>query len=194
MPLKETLLSLITKRERYIILDVGSGYLDHCSEIFKFMNPRVIRMDANKGVKPDVVHNIKKQFPKEHIGKYDLVFVSHVLEHIERNEVVNVTKNIAEAVKPGGQLMISVPALEWAAKQLMSGLDTTNVQLVLYGEQINEYQYHRCGFTLAALKALVEKELKDFEVQNVWREPFQLGYRDKIENALQNIVLAVKNG
>ena len=138
------------------ILDVGSGIGNEgmIKAFFGDVEKEVIRLDINPEVNPDILHDITQPLPEEHIGKYDIVFSSHMLEHMERAQVFPVMRNIASAVKNLGEVWIIVPDLKWAAQEILAGRDGMQVQGLLYGAQRpgNPWDIHKSGFTLNALR------------------------------------------
>lgn len=57
------------------------------------------------------VYNLESDtsFYNEHDGYFDFVIMSHVLEHIQKNEVIKQLKLIRGLIKPGGGLIVMVP-------------------------------------------------------------------------------------
>ena len=135
------------------ILDYIHQYLPHwdSEEI------QITRMDSNKDVKPDILHDILKPMPQELYRKYDLVFMSHVLEHIPWRHSVSVAHEVAGLVKPGGYFLLSVPSIEWACKEILRGNFNLTVMMTIYGGQDDEWLVHKCGFTRSALQMLSDR-------------------------------------
>lgn len=136
------------------ILDVGSGVTNGPEA--SWPNAEVWRMDIDDELHPQIIHDITKPFPEEIKGMFDIVYCSHVLEHISWREVASTLKNMSEAVKDGGQIYIIVPDIAWACKMILEGKYTYSVLGVLYGAQFNEWQYHKTGFTKEALSMMVK--------------------------------------
>ena len=121
------------------------------------VNVEWTRLDIDPGVKPDVVHDMRVRLPEELRGKFDIVWCSHMLEHVGWREVEMVFGHLVEAVAPGGKLMVVVPDLQWACKRILSGVFDFGVLGVLYGGQVSEPDFHRNGFTPSTLKMLAER-------------------------------------
>lgn len=174
------------------ILDVGCGekggiidsYLDSIE------NKEITRLDIDPAAKPDVLHDITKPLPEEYRGKFDLVFCSHVLEHIDRRDVIQTLRNVASGLKNLGELWIIVPSLDWLAKEILKHRDGTHVQGLLYGAQRNEWDYHRSAFTLNALRVIVE--ICGLMIRKAYQAPFTLMMDGKEWEAIQNIVIAAR--
>ena len=99
----------------------------------------------------------------------ECIYASHLLEHISHRilpEVLTVWKN---KLQDGGELILNVPDLVWASKQVLkyeSGqiLDSqvydtfegnTGLQSIFYGTHEHEGEYHKAGFTKKSLTALL---------------------------------------
>ena len=56
-------------------------------------------------------HNLEeeKDFFEKHIGAYDYVIMSHVLEHVPKEEMVDLLKKIMSIIKLDGKLIVMVP-------------------------------------------------------------------------------------
>jgi 2-polyprenyl-3-methyl-5-hydroxy-6-metoxy-1,4-benzoquinol methylase len=188
----DNLVSRLAKK-KFLVLDAGSSD-GNCKEMFGKLGIKcdVERLDIDPNTKPDILHDLRKPLPEQCVGRYDLVYCSHVLEHIEREQVANVAKYLVDGIKVGGQLIVAVPSLEWACKKVVMELDDIFVQLVLYGDQSVEFQYHKCAFTVSSLKKLID--MTGLEVQKVWQEWFNIVWLGKTMPALQNVCLAVRRG
>lgn len=176
------------------VLDVGSGpdsVAKGVLESIGLTNLEVTRLDGSKKVHPDIVHDIRKPFPSELKGAFDIVYASHVLEHIDRDKVVQTAKEIASCVRNGGEVWFVVPSMEWAAKQIMDEHDTIGVQAVIYGGQDNPWQYHKVGFTLNALRYVAETEC-GLIVRRAVQSPLFIRKAGKDYDALQNIVVGMR--
>lgn len=172
------------------ILDVGCGKESVAQLVFQADDKKITRLDAFEENKPDVLHDITKPLPEELKGSYDIVYASHVLEHIDRESVHITIKNLVDALAPMGELWITVPSLEWAARELLANHDGVHVQLMIFGGQNNHLDYHRCGFTLRSLRKMME--LNDLIVRKAYQAPFQISYGDKFFDCVQNIVIGLK--
>ena len=116
-----------------------------------------IRLDANAGCEPDIVASVTDLGD---IGEFDIVYCSHVLEHVYPHEVHKVISEFHRVLKPGGKAIIIVPDLEDAKATEdvlyvspagpITGLD------LMYGmrEMIedNPFMAHHCGFVSDTLK------------------------------------------
>jgi len=110
-------------------------------------------VDIREECQPDFRCDIR-QLPFDN-GSFDIIFSSHVLEHFDREEHIQLLKEWLRVLKPEGEVRIVVPSIEWAAKKLVEGIVDNDVMNVLYGAQSNPYDFHKTGFTPLTLSALV---------------------------------------
>ena len=120
-------IGLVPKEAKYV-LDIGCGAGDN-GEILKDMGYTVDGITiseeeksvAQKIMRNVYVHNVEQGLPRAISGKYDVIILSHVLEHICYPQ--QLLKDIHGILNPGGSLIIALPNLmhfrsRW---QLMKG-------------------------------------------------------------------------
>lgn len=86
------------------------------------------------------------------------VFSSECLEHFPWQQTAEVVAEWARLVEPGGILKIQVPDFVAAAQQLLSGdsLETDlAMQQIIFGGQVNEFDFHYAGLTHRTLPQFV---------------------------------------
>ncbi|RLC83659.1 MAG: hypothetical protein DRJ03_16505 [Chloroflexi bacterium] len=168
------------------VLDIGAGKV-----IIPIECDKLVRLDANKENGPDIVHDIMNPLPKKLIGEFDMVYMSHVLEHIPRPHVLTALRNVVEAVKPGGEMWIIVPSLEWMVSSYDRFRPTTSMfHLSMFGGQQNEFDYHYSAFSLYDLRYIMEGI--GLAVRDAYQTPFQIQYGDKVGEGKQNISIGVR--
>lgn len=125
-----------------------------------------INTDIRREVNPDIVWDSRYQLDdNRYIGKVDLIYARHVLEHFTKEEAINVIKNWYDILKKGGTLHIIVPNIEFHAKQLL-GMSKSNLNNQLehamagfYGwdreETGGKYSRHLWGYTFGTLRHLL---------------------------------------
>lgn len=174
------------------ILDIGSGKESVASLVFSHIEDKeIVRLDADANLNPDIIHDITKELPKELKGQFDIVYVSHVLEHIDRSFVIGTFINLSAALKNLGEMWIIVPSMEWAAQEILNQRDGRHIQGMIWGGQNTSWDYHRCGFTLSALRQLFE--LTGLVVRKAYQSPFGIVLDgDKQVNCVQNVVIGAK--
>ena len=172
------------------ILDVGSGSGSVAKTVFANLDPEVVRLDGTPETNPDILHDITTPLPDELKNAFDIVYVSHVLEHIDRMKVIETFRNIIPAVKNYGEVWVIVPSLEWAANEIINYRDGIHVQMNVFGGQTYAFDYHKCGFTLVGLRQVVE--LCGLFVRKAYQSPFGIVFNGKEYPSLQNVVVAIR--
>jgi hypothetical protein len=173
------------------ILDIGSGPQSVASAIFSGIEDKeIVRLDASLDVNPEILHDITQPLPEELRSNFDLVLASHVMEHVERSRVVEAFRNAMSAVKNLGEVWIITPSLEWTANEVINKRDGVHVQALLYGTQDSSWDLHRCGFTLASLRQMVE--LCGLIVRKAYQSPFTVMMNGREYQCIQNIVIGAR--
>lgn len=92
-----------------------------------------INLDLYKS-KDVLYHNIKKKLPFIN-NSVDVIYHSHVLEHLEKDEAENFIKDCFRILKPGGIMRVVVPDLEQIAREyivnLEKGFESMNKNIIL---------------------------------------------------------------
>jgi len=126
---------------------------------------RVLRLDIDPGVKPDVVASITDMAAVAD-ASVDVVWSSHNLEHLFAHEVPQALGEFWRVLKPGGRALIMVPDLQQVALRVAE--DRSDEPLyesaagaifpldVIYGHPEalasgNHFMAHRTGFTARRL-------------------------------------------
>lgn len=124
------------------ILDIGCGELVR-QELAD--EGELVRVDIREEANPDYRCDIR-QLPFGD-GEFDVVFSSHVLEHLPRNEFKSTLEEWIRVLKPGGELRFILPNIKWAAERVLKDEITADVLNVLYGAQSNPFDFHYNGLT-----------------------------------------------
>jgi len=170
------------------ILDIGSGVAD-IAGVFP-PDAEIVTLDIDKKLKPDYLHDITKPLSKKHRGIYDAAICMHVLEHIKLNDIEKTFGNIVSSLKDGGQLLLAVPSLEWCARELLKDKTSPAVLGSLYGSQDNPYQFHKSGFKIIWLRALMARW--NMAVQSAKQTSFKVDVNGKEHIAVQNVIIGIK--
>lgn len=99
----------------------------------------------------DIVGDIRdlSQFEDESL---EMIYASHVLEHVPQNEVTKTLQGIYRVLRKDGYFYCSVPNLEALAKLFLSEklrLDQRwGVMEMIFGAQKDENDFHYVGWTL----------------------------------------------
>jgi SAM-dependent methyltransferase len=153
-----------------VVLNVGCGFPGQAVPAsFRGADWRELRLDIDPSVVPDIVCSMTDMTPIA-TGSIDAIWSSHNLEHLFRHEVPVALAEFLRVLRPGGQLLLTLPdlqkiaeliaadALEDAAYQSPSGpispLD------MIYGHvasvaQGNIHMAHKTGFTAHTLNQLL---------------------------------------
>jgi predicted SAM-dependent methyltransferase len=92
------------------------------------------------------------------------IYASHVLEHFYHslnNELITTLKEWHRVLKPGGQLLISVPDLKtlcwlYLNPNLMA-IERHQLMRIIFGGQTNSYDVHKVGFDFETLSLYLEE-------------------------------------
>lgn len=141
------------------VLDVGANRFDRVSEMYPELEHELVRMDIDPEVKPDYVHDITQPLPDELHQAFDIVMASHVLEHLSWRNVIQAANNIAACVKPEGKLVILVPDVEWAAREILNKKGNIDLGVLgtVYGGQTGPWDFHVCGFSMEVMRQMIER-------------------------------------
>lgn len=139
----------------------------------------------------DVIDDILKlqRFPNDFAEQ---IYACHVLEHLPHSLVIPTLKRWMQVLKPGGELRISVPDIDrivqiysknWGHFQTKGNSPWIGL---LYGGQLDPYDYHKTGFNFCWLSMLLEESgfegieeyqhfphfIKDIEDASLAQAPF----------------------
>lgn len=102
-------------------------------------------------------------------GTCDVIYASHLLEHISHTKVPYVLERWYKKLKPGGKLIINVPDFEWVCKQvlrfesgqILSGVFSDfegdrGLQSIIYGTHSHDGEYHKAAFTKLSLWEMLD--------------------------------------
>ena len=89
-------------------------------------------------------------------GPFDCILLATHLQTVQRQHVVQVLSKLADELVDGGRIIATVPALEWACKEIAANLDNMGLApyTALYGMSDVPYL---CGFTMPWLRMSFEE-------------------------------------
>jgi SAM-dependent methyltransferase len=99
------------------VLDFGCGFGQNLHALKRLgfesaegcdINSRAILSCVENGLKVSNL-DISSDFYDNQLDYYDIVYATHVLEHIPIDAVVDVLRSIKKILRPGGKVVISVP-------------------------------------------------------------------------------------
>lgn len=87
----------------------------------------------------------------------DELMALHLVEHFFRWEIPEVLAEWKRLLKPGGLLVLELPNIEAACKNLLAGMDDQMGMWPLYGDWSHRdpYMMHKHGYTPRTIEALV---------------------------------------
>jgi predicted SAM-dependent methyltransferase len=154
-----------------IVLNVGCGYPARQSlhPLFQGFEWRELRLDIDPSVNPDFICSMTDMQPIES-GSIDAVWSSHNLEHLHRHEVPVALAEFIRVLRPGGQMLLTLPDLQKIAELVASdGLEDeaylspsgriTPLDMI-FGHtpslaRGNQHMAHKTGFTARTLQTLL---------------------------------------
>lgn len=91
-------------------------------------------------------------------GYADELLAAHVIEHFVEWAAPHVMREWARLLKVGGKLILELPNIEAAARNLLAGKRPQMWAFAFYGDGSykDEYMTHRYGYTPTSIRALVE--------------------------------------
>lgn len=82
------------------------------------------------------------------------IYASHVLEHFGHREAIDVLRDWARVLVPGGRLRIAVPDFAHVLRKYADKEDFPVLE-VMYGGQTDENDYHKSGYDEEGLRVLL---------------------------------------
>ena len=89
-------------------------------------------------------------------GSVSEIYACHILEHVERSEVLDVLHEWNRVLKIGGVIRVAVPNFESVVNEYIENRDLQCFQGLLYGGQTYDYNFHHVAFDYGMLKSLLE--------------------------------------
>ena len=140
------------------------------------IDPRPITDEHGQSHPVDIVSDARHiRLPN---GCAELVYSQECLEHFPWSQYQTVLKEWARLVAPGGRLRIEVPDFLAACRQALE-TDTLEmdraIQQIIFGGQVNQYDFHYTGLTPRMLAEDMETAgLKVVEVRRGWEHGWLL--------------------
>lgn len=86
-------------------------------------------------------------------GSVEAIYASHVVEHFSRAEWDKVSKDWVRVLKPGGTIEIYCPNILAVCEKFVDDPLNEFTLMQIYGQQGDEGQFHKNGFTDVSLEA-----------------------------------------
>jgi predicted SAM-dependent methyltransferase len=175
------------------ILDIAPGE----SGPMKTNEGKVVTVDIRDGLGVDYRCDFRKM--PFATGEFAIVHCSQGLEHIRRTDVSPTLDEWIRVLSPDGELRITVPNLEWAAKRILAGdvgdmipkPEVTALD-VLYAQQQYDEDFHMNGWTVKTLERELRK--KGFKYFSHTTPSFLIAMRAWRKNPPKEILKAKSNG
>lgn len=175
------------KREagKKLILEIGANVKPQA--LYLYPNDKIVIMDVDESLKPDIVMDAGKM---EYKNKFDAILASHVLEHFPYHDTIDVLKKWKDALKTDGKLHILVPSWEWTARQVLAENPSKAIWGHSFAGLTNEWDVHKCMFTMRHLRILFDKVGLDVEEAVTTKYTLMI-YGERME-ADQHYIVGVK--
>ncbi len=89
----------------------------------------------------------------------DKIYASHILEHLDYRGAQEGLREWFRVLRQGGVLMVAVPDLVVLSKLFLradlSLVDMQRITGMIFGGQIDEYDYHKAGYRMETLSYLL---------------------------------------
>lgn len=92
-------------------------------------------------------------FPDESVTD---IWCEHALEHIPMVQVPPTLKEFYRVLQPGGRAIISVPNFDYIARYWLTGDNRQWAEMMVFGNQAHEGEFHKCAFTAMLLRSDLE--------------------------------------
>ena len=143
-------------------------------------------LDIEKLPGVDIQDDIKT-LEKIEDGSCDIIYASHVLEHVGRNEFGNVLKTWNKKLKMNGVLRVAVPDFEKAIEWYTKTNNILDIVGLVSGGQKSDFDYHQMIYDKKYLTEVLEKcGFADIHEWN-WRETEHNMYDDYSQSYLPHM-------
>jgi SAM-dependent methyltransferase len=127
-----------TSEDGAFLLHIGCGKVDA---------PGFVNLDARPLPHVHIVHEDLLNLPMVPDSTFDLVYLSHVLEHVGRTQVKDALRELLRVTKPGGVVRVSVPDFDHILSIYQaSGNRIESMHGALMGGQDNPFNFHYAVF------------------------------------------------
>jgi predicted SAM-dependent methyltransferase len=103
--------------------------------------PGFINVDVRPECNPDVVDDVIELHSFDD-GTVDLIYASHMLEHVRREDVHHVLRNWYNKLKTGGILRLAVPDFDAIARRYIYTGEIEEIMSPTMGSQRHDYDFH----------------------------------------------------
>lgn len=89
-------------------------------------------------------------------GSVEFIWSSHTLEHSGIHYVLKTLKEWFRVLKPGGAMIVQAPDFDYVANYWLTGPDRVWAEMIVFGHQAHEGEFHKCAFTATSLRKYLE--------------------------------------
>lgn len=117
--------------------------------------PGFVNVDIRQECNPDVVDDAfsLNTFEDESV---DLVYASHIYEHLPRDKARGALQTWFRVLKPGGILRLAVPDFDAIVRRYIYTGDYNEIKCLLFGSQKHPFDFHYECYTYEYLKFKLE--------------------------------------
>ena len=173
-------------------LEIGGGPRPRIGKGYGKIDLTVL--DARDDEYTDVIHTVTCDNRLPFLDEtFDVVFNSHIFEHIPFQCQYLVMGDWARVVKPGGVVHTVVPSWEWVAKEVLKSPEkrTPLLKWMAFAGQVNEFDVHYNMFTKDMLEEIYAVVGLTVRTSSSRRQVFAVGGRHKV-NLEENFIVGVK--
>jgi predicted SAM-dependent methyltransferase len=106
------------------------------------------------------------------------IYACHILEHVERKDLIMVLKEWQRVLSYGGKVRIAVPDFEAVTNEYIANKNLNSLQGLIYGGQTYEYNFHYVAFDYEMLKTVLESAGFRSVARYDWRDFLPADYDD----------------
>lgn len=140
------------------VLEIGAG--GHPRTIQEYGRKNVTILDARMDEYTDVQHAVtpRNTLPFED-ESFDVVFNSHVFEHMPYRADLRIMRDWVRVLKVGGSMHTIVPSWEWVAREVLKSPDKRSpaIRGMAFAGQVDEWDVHYNMFTLDMLEDIYKR-------------------------------------
>lgn len=135
----------------------------------KFPKP-YINVDIREDVNPDVVENAFELYSFKE-DSVDLIYCSHMFEHLKKMEAEQALVNWNRVLKTGGILRLSVPDFEATCKRYLATGNIKEVTNLVCGSQKHDFDFHYAIYDKSNMTELLKSfGFDSIRLWNWWEE------------------------
>lgn len=168
--------------EGEVLLHIGCG---------KINSPEFINVDAQPYAHVHIVTDDITKLDSFGDGTVDMVYMSHILEHIPRAKLMAVLQEMNRVLKIGGVLRLSVPDFDRLLEVYQAAQrDLEAIHLLLMGGHDSEYNIHHWAFNRGSLSRLLQQA--GFRELRPW-DPWNCRHHDFKDKACKTVTIGERS-